>query len=90
MKSDPLTFNTGTSDTDGRDYEHAIAMANILKNEILSVDVFLLLFNGQIPRFQASLTQLLKLYESIFSRDMWKNSVTEVMLSMIKIGSKLN
>ena len=49
-----------------------------MKNDIKSVNVFLLLFSGQNPRFKASLIQLLKLYESIFSRDMWKHSITEV------------
>ena len=74
-----LNFPTGTSDTKGRDYQHALDMANILKDEVKSVDVFLLLFNGGNPRFQASIIKLLKLYESIFSKDMWKNAVTEVM-----------
>ena len=56
-------------------------MANILKDQVRSVDVFLLLFNGGNPRFQASIIQLLKLYESIFSKDMWKNAITEVRWS---------
>ena len=72
------TFITGASDSEGRDYKHAIEMVNILKKDIKSVNVFLLLFNGQVHRFQSSLIQLLKLYESIFSRDMWKHSITEV------------
>ena len=71
-------FSTGTSDSQGRDYEHALAMANILKDKVKSVDVFLLLFNGGNSRFQASIIKLLKLYESIFSKDMWKNAITEV------------
>ena len=53
-------------------------MANILKDQVKSVDVFLLLFNGGNSRFQASIIKLLKLYESIFSKDMWKNAITEV------------
>ena len=73
-------FSTGTSDSQGRDYQHALAMANILKDKVKSVDVFLLLFNGGNSRFQASIIKLLKLYESIFSKDMWKNAITEVKL----------
>ena len=56
-------------------------MATILKEEIKSVDVFLLLFNGGVSRFQASILKLLKLYQSIFSKDMWKNTITEVKSS---------
>ena len=74
-------YSLGTSDSQGRDYQHALAMANILKNKVKSVDVFLLLFNGGNSRFQASIIKLLKLYESIFSREMWKNAITEVDLS---------
>ena len=76
-------FSTGTSDSQGRDYEHALAMANILKDKVKSVDVFLLLFNGGNSRFQASIIKLLKLYESIFSKDMWKNAITEVKFTFI-------
>ena len=53
-------------------------MANVLKTELKSVDVFLLMFNGQNPRFLASITKLLKLYESIFSEDIWKHAITEM------------
>lgn len=53
-------------------------MAKIMKNEVKAVDVFLLLFNGQNPRFEASILKLLKLYQSIFSDKMWKNVITEV------------
>ena len=70
--------SSGTSDSQGRDYEHALAMANILKDQVKSVDVFLLLFNGGNSRFEASIIKLLKLYESLFSKDMWKNAITEV------------
>ena len=80
---------TGTSDSEGRDYEHALAMANILKDDIKSVDVFLLLFNGEQSRFQASILKLLKLYESIFSKEMWKNAITEVQKRTFYVLSKV-
>ena len=68
----------GASDSEGRDYKHALEMAKIMKQEVKAVDVFLLLFNGQNPRFEASILKLLKLYQSIFSDKMWKNVITEV------------
>merc|ERR1719210_869830 len=68
----------GASDSEGRDYKHALEMAKIMKNDVKSVDVFLLLFNGQRLRFEASILKLLKLYEAIFSKDMWKNVITEM------------
>ena len=68
----------GASDSEGRDYKHVLEMAKIMKNEVKAVDVFLLLFNGQNPRFEASILKLLKLYQSIFSDKMWKNVITEV------------
>ena len=61
-----------------RDYEHALDMASILKTELNSVDVFLLMFHGGNQRFLASITKLLKLYESIFSKDLWKHAITEM------------
>jgi hypothetical protein len=36
----------------GRDYEHSLAMQKLLKNEIGSIDVFLLLFSGAATRDQ--------------------------------------
>jgi len=35
----------------GRDYKHSLEMQKLLKNEIGSVDVFLLLFSGASTRF---------------------------------------
>ena len=43
-------------------------MANIMKNQIKSIDIFLLCFNGEKSRFDQSIIDLLKLYESIFSK----------------------
>ena len=60
-----ICYQTGTSDSQGRDYEHALAMANILKDKVKSIDVFLLLFNGGNSRFQASIIKLLKLLDKL-------------------------
>ena len=68
----------GTSDGEGRDYKNAIDMANIMNKKFKTIDVFLLLANGQISRFDQSMIDLLLLYQSIFGDGMWSNSVTEV------------
>ena len=71
-------MSPGTSDGEGRDYENAIAMANIMNTKFKTIDIFLLLANGQVTRFDQSMIDLLRLYQSIFSEEMWMNSVTEV------------
>ena len=35
----------------GRDYKHSLEMQKILRNQIGSIEVFLLLFNGGEPRY---------------------------------------
>lgn len=67
----------GTSDSEGRDYEHAIAMAKKLKNDFKAIDLFLILFNGRRPRFDSSTIALLKLYVSIFTSEMWSRTITQ-------------
>ena len=67
----------GAKDTGGRDYRHSLEMQKVLKHEIGSVDVFLLLFSGQSTRFDESTVELLLWYEAIFGRQMWKHVVTE-------------
>ena len=39
----------------GRDYQHSLAMQKLLKNEIGSIDVFLLLFSGAATRSVSNL-----------------------------------
>ena len=71
-------MSPGTKDGEGRDYENAIAMANIMNTKFKTIDIFLLLANGQVTKFDQSMIDLLRLYQSIFSEEMWMNSVTEV------------
>ena len=72
------SISPGTSDGEGRDYENAITMANIMNTKFKTIDVFLLLANGKVTRFDQSMIDLLRLYQSIFTEGMWSNSVTEV------------
>ena len=66
----------GTSDTEGRDCEHGVALAEGIKR-IASITAFMMLFNGERPRFTQSTQEQVKLYENIFGREMWKNTITE-------------
>ena len=66
----------GTGDTEGRDCEHGIALAEGIKR-IGSIDAFMLLFKGTNARFTPSMTDQIKLYMSIFGREMWQNTITE-------------
>eukprot|EP00092_Neocalanus_flemingeri_P004401 GFUD01004734.1.p1 GENE.GFUD01004734.1~~GFUD01004734.1.p1 ORF type:complete len:1003 (-),score=126.99 GFUD01004734.1:84-3092(-) len=68
----------GASDSEGQTYDQVLEMADIMKHNLTTIDVFVLVFNGMQPRFRASITKLLKLYESIFSEDLWKHSITEI------------
>ena len=67
----------GVLDFSDRDYEHAMDIVNVVKNDIKTIDVFLLLFDGSKPRFQRPVVELLKLYESMFSSDIWRNTITQ-------------
>jgi predicted GTPase len=58
-----------------RDYAHAMEIVNVIKNDI--IDVFLLLFDGSKPRFQRPVVELLQLYQSMCSSDIWKTTITE-------------
>ena len=65
----------GTGNTDGRDCEHGIALAEKIKR-IGSVDAFIL-FKGTNPRFTQPMEDQIKLLVSIFGEEMWQNTITE-------------
>jgi len=67
----------GVLDFSDRDYEHAMEIVNVIKNDIKTIDVFLVLFDGSKPRFQRPVVELLKLYESMFSSDIWRSTITQ-------------
>ena len=66
----------GSSDTECRDHDHMYALAQRIKN-IGSITAFVLHFNGQRPRFEKSLQDQVKLYQTIFGPGMWSNVITE-------------
>ena len=73
-----LIDTPGAADSKGLDYEHATKMTNFLKEKIGSFDAILLMFKGEDRRFSAHTISLLRLYEAIFGKAMWKNVVVEI------------
>ena len=71
-------IHKGAADSLGRDYEHAIKMAKVLKSQLGSFDVILLMFKGTDRRFSAHTIALLRLYQDIFGKEMWKNVIVEM------------
>ena len=66
----------GTGDTEGRDCEHGITLAQEIKR-IGSIDAFILLFKGTDTRFNQPMQDQIKLYMNIFGPEMWNNTITE-------------
>ena len=66
----------GTSDTEGRDCDHGIALAKAIK-KIGSIDAFMLLFKGANARFSLAMQEQMKLYQNILGAEMFENVITE-------------
>jgi len=66
----------GTGDTEGRDCDHAIALAENLK-KMGSIDAFLLLFKGPNLRFDQRVQAQISLFVQIFGEDLFQNVITE-------------
>jgi len=66
----------GASDTQCRDHEHGFKLKEGIQ-ELGSITAFVMLFNGQRPRFSAGLVEQVKLYQGIFGPGMWNNVITE-------------
>ena len=67
----------GIKDSEGRDFKHSKAMQRALKNDIKSIDTFLILFSGANARFDQTTIEILQWYEAIFGKKMWSNIVVE-------------
>ena len=65
----------GTLDSEGRHFKHAVNLVDAMRDRIQSVDLILLLFNGQKARFQQATISSLQLLEGIFSSSLWENTV---------------
>jgi len=66
----------GTGDTEGRDCDHAIALAEDLK-KMGSIDAFLLLFKGPNLRFDQRVQEQITLFKQIFGANLFENVITE-------------
>jgi GTPase SAR1 family protein len=66
----------GTGDTEGKDCERGIALAEEIK-QMGSIDAFIFLFKGTNPRFTQAMQDQIKLYMSIFGQKMWQSTITE-------------
>jgi len=75
-----LIDTPGAADTAGRDYKHAIDMANMLKEELKpsTLNIILITLKGSDRRFDRHTLALLNLYQEIFGRAMWRNVVVEM------------
>ena len=66
----------GTGDTEGRDCDHAVAIAKGLQ-EIGGLETFLLLYKGTNVRFDETMQEELQRYKSLFGDQFFANAVTE-------------
>ena len=66
----------GTGDDQGRDCEHGIALAKGVKR-IGKIDAFMVLLNGQKARFSEPLQEQMKMYQNIFGKEIWDNTIIE-------------
>ena len=53
-------------------------LVQILKDDVKFVNAFVIMFNGQSPRFTYGLKSMLKLLESIFGPGFWPNVIFAV------------
>ena len=84
MTFSPCVADTpGTLDSEGRDFKYAISLANAMKDQVDSVDLVLLLFNGKKTRFQQATIESLQLLERVFSPSFWENTVRSVTVRYI-------
>jgi len=63
----------GMGDTEGRDREHIRGIAEVLQTEVQYVSVFLVLFNGQEPRLNSHLKEMLHNFKSMFGEAFLRN-----------------
>ena len=73
-----LIDTPGTGNTENRDCQYTIDTIKYLKNVVGSIDMFVLLFKGTNPRFDAGMQKQLELFETIFGEQMWNSLVTEI------------
>jgi len=68
----------GFGDDVESDRETVEQLVKFLKEEIKQVNAFVILFNGQSPRFTHGLKSMIKLFENIFGPGFWPNVIFAV------------
>jgi len=68
----------GFGDEVEADRETVEQLVTMLKDEIKQVNAFVILFNGQSPRFTHGLKSMIKLFENIFGPGFWTNVIFAV------------
>ena len=66
------------------DRETVEQLVMMLKDEIKQVNAFVILFNGQSPRFTHGLKSMIQLFENIFGPGFWTNVIFAVSRSCYK------
>eukprot|EP00092_Neocalanus_flemingeri_P002214 GFUD01002355.1.p1 GENE.GFUD01002355.1~~GFUD01002355.1.p1 ORF type:complete len:1269 (+),score=229.33 GFUD01002355.1:139-3945(+) len=73
-----LVDTAGAADSGLEDYKNAIDMTIFLKQELRDISGIIIMFKGSDDRFDANTISLLKFYEQIFGKEMWKSVVVEM------------
>ena len=73
-----LIDTPGTGNTENMDCQYTMDTVKYLKDVVRRIDMFVLLFKGTNPRFDAGMQKQLELFETIFGEQMWKSLVTEI------------
>ena len=71
-KSFTVVDTPGFGDTDDMDSQLIDEMVGVLKEDIKTSNGFLLLFNGEDPRFNSLLQRMLREVEVMFGKDFWR------------------
>ena len=68
----------GFGDTLERDEENVEELVKILKEDLQYIHAFVIVFNGQSPRFTYGLKSMLKLFQNMFGPGFWPNVIFAV------------
>jgi len=68
----------GFEDIQERDADTVESLVDVLKNEVKSINAFVIVFNGQSPRFTYGLKSMMKLFQNIFGAGFWPNVIFAV------------
>ena len=77
---DPITVidTPGFGDQLEKDAQNVENLVDLLKEEIRYINAFVIMFNGQSPRFTYGLKSMIKLFGNIFGSGFWPNVIFAV------------